>query len=218
MSGNGSYAYLGGVRDVEKQFGKELGGAIQTVAKDVKLQLEFNPQTVARYRLLGYGCRELADRDFKDDEKDAGELGAGRSMTAFYEIVPMATGLKYRRKTEVGSDDVLTIGVRYKNPDEDVSREMVSSFSGRDVFRTTPSTDFRFASAVAEFALVLSDSKYRGNASLGAAVVRAESALGADKDGERSEFVSLVKKAKSIRDNEAPSGSAWYDSNAMQWH
>ncbi len=204
-AGNGNYAYIDSVLEAKKIMMDEFGGTLQTAAKDVKLQIEFNPAQVAGYRLLGYENRMLEAKDFNDDRKDAGEIGSGHTMTAFYEIVPAGSGekvadvdpLKYQKPETVTSDEAFTVKLRWKAPDGDTS-----------VLRETPCTeaaitrgegaseDFRFASAVAEFALILENSKLKGDASFKSVLERARAAKGADAEGYRAEFIRLVEAAE----------------------
>ena len=204
-AGNGNYAYVDSLLEAKKVFLTEFGGTLQTVAKDVKLQVEFNPAQVAAYRLLGYENRKLADKDFNDDKKDAGEIGSGHSMTAFYEIVPAGSGeeavasvdpLKYQRTEGVESGDLFTVKLRWKAPDADASVLAETVCPAPDPGkRAEPSEDFRFASAVAEYALLLEDSKFKGEASYAAVLERARGAKGADAEGWRAEFIRLVEAA-----------------------
>ena len=203
-AGNGNYAYVDSLLEAKKVFLTEFGGTLQTVAKDVKLQVEFNPAQVAAYRLLGYENRKLADKDFNDDRKDAGEIGSGHSMTAFYEIVPAGSGeeavasvdpLKYQRTEGVESGDLFTVKLRWKAPDGDASELAETPFAAAAATET-PSEDFRFASAVAEFALLLENSKFKGDASFADVLARARAAKGADPEGWRAEFIRLVEAAE----------------------
>lgn len=203
-AGNGNYAYVDSLLEAKKVFLTEFGGTLQTVAKDVKLQVEFNPAQVAAYRLLGYENRKLADKDFNDDKKDAGEIGSGHSMTAFYEIVPAGSGeeavasvdpLKYQKTEGVESGDLFTVKLRWKAPDGDASELAETPFAAAAATET-PSEDFRFASAVAEFALLLENSKFKGDASFADVLERARSAKGADPEGWRVEFIRLVESAE----------------------
>ena len=203
-AGNGNYAYVDSLLEAKKVFLTEFGGTLQTVAKDVKLQVEFNPAQVAAYRLLGYENRKLADKDFNDDRKDAGEIGSGHSMTAFYEIVPAGSGeeavasvdpLKYQRTEGVESGDLFTVKLRWKAPDGDASELMETPFAAAAA-TDSPSEDFRFASAVAEYALLLEGSKFKGTASFSNVLSRARAAKGADPEGWRSEFIRLVEAAE----------------------
>ena len=202
-AGNGNYAYVDSLLEAKKVFLTEFGGTLQTVAKDVKLQVEFNPAQVAAYRLLGYENRKLADKDFNDDRKDAGEIGSGHSMTAFYEIVPAGSGeeavasvdpLKYQKTEGVESGDLFTVKLRWKAPDGDTSELAETPFAAAAA-TDSPSEDFRFASAVAEYALLLEDSKFKGDASFADVLERARAAKGADEEGWRAEFIRLVEAA-----------------------
>ena len=182
-----------------------------TIAKDVKIQIEFNPTRVSAYRLIGYENRILAKEDFKDDKKDAGEIGAGHTVTALYEVVPAGEKvetpkvdpLKYQtpaRPTEAAdSKEMLTLKLRYKQPDGDKSTLMqypVTDDGGRF---DKASADFRFATAVASFGMILRDSKYKGTYTLAAVIELAQSSKGKDKHGYRAEFIQLVKTAKTIK-------------------
>ena len=203
-AGNGNYAFLDSVLEAKKVLMTEFGGTMLTVAKDVKLQLEFNPAQVGAYRLLGYENRRLAAKDFNDDKKDAGEMGSGHSMTAFYELVPVGSTstvanvdpLKYQKQTPVGSAELLTVKLRYKLPDADTSTRMDLPVTAAAITPNTPSESFRFASAVVELALLLEDSPHKGSASYEALIARARAAKGRDEDGWRAEFVRLAETAQ----------------------
>ena len=203
-AGNGNYAYLDSVLEAKKVMMNEFGGTLFTVAKDVKLQLEFNPAEVKGYRLLGYESRRLAAKDFNDDKKDAGEIGSGHTMTAFYEIVPAGSDekvadvdpLKYQKRTESGRGEVCTVKLRWKKPDGDTSMLKEIPITEAQITSKTPSEDYRFASAVAEFALLLSDSKFKGDASFDKILDRARHAKGEDLEGYRAEFIRLVETAQ----------------------
>lgn len=203
-AGNGNYAYLDSVLEAKKVMMNEFGGTLFTVAKDVKLQLEFNPAEVKGYRLLGYETRRLAAKDFNDDKKDAGEIGSGHTMTAFYEIIPAGSPeqigsvdpLKYQKRTASGSGEVCTVKLRWKKPDGDKSLLAAIPVDARKITAKVPSEDFRFAAAVAEFALLLSDSKHKGAASFGSVLGAARHAKGQDLEGYRAEFVRLVETAE----------------------
>lgn len=174
-SGNGNYAYIDDIKEAKKVLVEELGATMVTVAKDVKFQVEFNPAAVKEYRLIGYENRALADRDFDDDTKDAGEVGAGHSVTVLYEIVladergDYSKELKYQNKNlskrATNSDELLTVSIRYKNPDEDESR-LLEYPIGNEAYTNRPSDDFIFASAVAEFGMILKNSEYLEGGSL----------------------------------------------------
>jgi len=205
--GNGNHAYIDNIMEAKKVLVHEITATLFTIAKDVKIQVEFNPAKVQSYRLIGYENRELEDKDFEDDTKDAGEIGAGHTVTALYEIIPADPGkkpnpvdLKYQTtevKKDAGqTDEVLTVRIRYKNPNGDKSIE----FS--DVLKTKPapsnrlSDNFRFSAAVAEFAMVLRDSEFQADSNLQQVKSLAKSALGPDPYGYRAEFLTLVDRAE----------------------
>ena len=205
--GNGHYAYIDSYSEARKVFVREFGGTLFTVAKDVKIQVEFNPARVQAYRLLGYENRLLAREDFADDRKDAGELGAGQAVTALYEVVPVGAepvalgddSLTYQqvsvRPSARGSRDLLTVRVRYKAPAGSTSRLLTRPLADRG---GEPSKDFRFASAVASFAMLLRDSEHRGSATFDRVIELARGARGADPEGYRAEFVTLVETARDL--------------------
>jgi Ca-activated chloride channel family protein len=218
-NGNGVYAYVDGAREARKVLVEQLTGSTITIAKDVKIQVEFNPSQVVSYRLLGYENRRLADADFRDDTKDAGEIGAGHTVTALYEIVPAggngpATGaepLKYQaekpRAAEpaprgLASRELLTVKLRFKQPEgtESVLREFPLADHG-DSFEQA-SVDTRFAAAVAAFGMILRASESRGEATLPMVADIASDALGADEGGYRAEFLDLVRKAGALQTRE----------------
>jgi len=209
--GNGNYSYLDTLREARKVLVREAGATLDTIAKDVKIQVEFNPRAVFAYRLIGYENRLLKNEDFNDDKKDAGEIGAGHSVTALYEVVPVGVTvstsdvdpLKYQRETRptraAASGELLTVKVRYKAPDGDTSRLLTR------VVMNTPasmSANVGFASAVAEFGMVLRGSPDSGDASVPAAVARARRFLGSDNEGYRSEFIVLAERASLLRDRD----------------
>lgn len=197
--GNGNYAYIDTLAEARKVLVDEFGSTMFVVAEDLKVQVELNPATVGSYRLIGYDNRRLEDEDFDDDRKDAGDVGAGHSVTAFYELVPAGPGadrersadLRYSDQTIGTSGDFMTVHVRYKAPGGGVSTE-VEFPVGADAFTTAPTADFGFASAVVELGLIATGSDYRGEANLDAVQERAAGALGADEYGLRTEFVQLV--------------------------
>ena len=205
-AGNGNYAYLDSVLEAKRVMMNEFGGTLFTVAKDVKLQLEFNPAEVKGYRLLGYESRRLAAKDFNDDKKDAGEIGSGHTMTAFYEIIPAGSKeevasvdeLKYQKRAQSGRGEVCTVKLRWKKPDGNKSLLKEIPLKERAITPKTPSVDFRFASAVAEFALLAGDSKFKGFSSYGSILDRARKAKGEDAEGYRAEFIRLVETAELI--------------------
>ncbi|WP_235523055.1 VWA domain-containing protein [Cellulomonas sp. Root485] len=194
--GNGNYAYIDTLHEARKVLVDEFDSTMFVVAQDLKVQVEFNPATVAEYRLLGYDNRRLEDEEFDDDTKDAGDVGAGHEVTAFYELVPargdsVDDDLDYQDVDAGRSTDFLTVHVRYKHPGASTSTE-VEFPATADAYTTRPTSDFRFASAVAEFALAVTGSQFAEDADPARARDRAESALGEDSYGLRSEFVSLI--------------------------
>lgn len=209
--GNGNHAYIDNLQEANRVLVGEFGATLHTVAKDVKLQVEFNPAQVQAYRLVGYESRLLKDEDFNNDAKDAGDMGAGHTVTAFYEVIPVGgkntyagkvDELKYQKKEKVsvkptGSDELLTVKLRYKAPDKDVSRKIELPFvdnKGNNV-----SSDFRFASAVAMFGQLLRDSNFKGEATYDKVISLAKQGLDHDDKGYRREFVRLVEAAKGIQ-------------------
>lgn len=208
--GNGNHAYIDNLQEANRVLVGEFGATLHTVAKDVKLQVEFNPSQVQAYRLIGYESRLLKDEDFNNDAKDAGDMGAGHTVTAFYEVIPTGAkneyvgkvdDLKYQKKEKVtvkptGSNELLTVKLRYKAPDKDASKKMELPFvdnKGNNV-----SSDFRFASAVAMFGQLLRDSDFKGNASYEKVTDLAKQGLNNDDKGYRREFIRLVEAAKGL--------------------
>jgi Ca-activated chloride channel homolog len=228
--GNGNYAYIDSPLEAQKVLVREAGATLVTAAKDVKVQIEFNPAHVSSYRLVGYENRMLRDRDFNDDRKDAGDMGAGHTVTALYEIVPAGARsrlgdvdpLRYEKKrrsrgerghrttTRVrrGHDDtgrshgseLATFKVRYKHPDGNRSRLIEARIKNQPTPMSRTSDRFRFSAAVATFGLVLRNSRHRGEADLPLATRLAGSSLGRDPDGDRAEFLDLVKLASHVTD------------------
>ncbi len=208
--GNGNYAYIDSIAEARKVLVREAGSTLITIAKDVKLQVEFNPTRVASYKLIGYENRLLAKEDFNDDQKDAGEIGAGHAVTALYEVVPkgekaappQVDPLKYQTAPGVApvaaSDELLTVNIRYKPPTSDVSRKFSRVVVDHGLALSQASADFRFSAAVAEAALVLRGAPDLSGASLEAARSLAQGALGNDVAGDRHEFVSLLAKARAL--------------------
>jgi Ca-activated chloride channel family protein len=207
--GNGNYAYIDNLLEARKTLVHELGGTLYTVAKDVKIQVEFNPSRVRAYRLIGYENRLLAAEDFADDAKDAGEMGAGHSVTALYEIVPVGVqtdvtirtpdSLRYQAipaPRGAASPELGFVKVRYKQPDGDQSRLL--SHPVTTAVTRNPSLDFRFQSAVAEFGLLLKSSAHRGSATFEEVIATARASTGADPDGYRTEFVRMAQAAQSL--------------------
>jgi Ca-activated chloride channel family protein len=217
--GNGNFAYIDSAHEARKVLVQEFGGTLFTIAKDVKLQVEFNPAHVQAYRLIGYENRILAAEDFNDDRKDSGDLGAGHTVTALYEVIPTGVDtstpirgldeLRYQRTDEPTgqrialreSEEMLFIKLRYKDPNG--SRSRLLSTAVRDVdanFDVAPSSDFTFAASVAAFGMVLRDSKYRGAADLAAVLRWARDSVGSDREGYRGEFVRMVEEAQRLAD------------------
>ena len=205
--GNGNYAYIDNIQEAKKVLVKEFGGTLFTVAKDVKLQIEFNPAKVQAYRLIGYENRILAKEDFNNDQKDAGELGAGQTVTALYEVIPVGVesdfiddvdDLKYQKpaKKQVVSDDLLTIKLRYKNPDGDESKLLTKAVSDTNVSWKSCSDDYRFATAVAAYGMVLRNSEFKQGTNYRDVIKWTESAIGEDQLGYRKEFLQIVKSSK----------------------
>ncbi len=206
--GNGNFHYVDGLLEARKVLVEEMGGTLLTLAKDVKLQVEFNPARVAGYRLIGYENRLLADEDFNDDTKDAGELGAGHTVTALYEVVPAGMHvpraevdeLRYQAQEDVSppsafDDELMYVKVRYKEPDAPESRLLEQAVADRP---RSPSTDFRFAAAVAGFGMLLRESEHSGDFSLDDVVTLAERGKGKDPRGYRGEFIRLVEATRDL--------------------
>ncbi len=200
-NGDGNYNYLDSLYEAKKVLVDEMGGTLITVAKDVKIQVEFNPQYVSGYRLVGYENRLLRNEDFHNDKVDAGEIGAGHTVTALYEIIPGEGGgqtLKYQQAGEpVGSTELLTVSLRYKAPNGDTSKLMEHPVEA-DSYHQEMSDNLQFASAVAEFGMVLRDSENKGKASLEHVMELAEPCVKADSDGYRKEFLQLVQQAEEM--------------------
>jgi Ca-activated chloride channel family protein len=209
--GNGNYAYVDGEDEAEKVLVREMGGTLFTIAKDVKVQVEFNPAAVESYRLIGYENRVMAAEDFNDDRKDAGELGAGHTVTALYEVVPAGAGsgarprvdpLRYQdRRARAGSeasDELMTFKLRYKEPEGGESRLMERAV--RDAGRPldAASDDLRFAAAVAQWGMLLRGSEHAGRASYEDVVELARGALGRDEHGDRAAFMRLVQSSRRL--------------------
>ncbi len=211
--GNGNYAYIDNLAEAEKNLVTQMGGTLLTIAKDVKIQVEFNPEKVKAYRLIGYENRALEDKDFNDDKKDAGEIGAGASVTALYEIItdandvalkqlPKTDALKYQ-KTEPttamdGTNEMLTLKIRYKDPKGSTSRLLEFPVAEGSKVLPQCSDNFRFAASVAGFGMLLRNSKFKGNLTYNKVRELATSATGADTEGYRAAFIKLVDKAKGL--------------------
>jgi Ca-activated chloride channel family protein len=201
MHGNGNYAYIDTIQEAKKVLVDEFDSTMFTIAKDVKFQVEFNPETISAYRLIGYDTRRLNNEDFNDDTKDAGEIGSGHSVTVFYELIPAALSidnglvdsLRYSDIVTTGSDDFMTVKIRYKAPDGDESK-LVEHIVGAKALQNTVSESFKFASAIVEFGLIVTDSNFKGSSSLETVLSRASTSTGEDEFGLRAEFVELVQK------------------------
>jgi Ca-activated chloride channel family protein len=206
--GDGNYAYIDTLQEARKVLVSEAGATLVTIAKDVKVQVEFNPRTVGAYRLIGYENRLLADHDFNDDRKDAGEIGAGHSVTALYEIVPAGKAadlpqvdpLRYQRprttSSVAASDELMTVKLRYKAPEGGASRLL--SVAARDSSSGAASPEVRFAAAVAGFGMLLRDSEHKGALTYSQIAALARSVPAADSDGYRAEFARLVDMAERL--------------------
>ena len=205
--GNGNHAYIDTMQEAQKVFGKEFGGTLYTIAKDVKIQVEFNPKKVQAYRLIGYENRLLADEDFIDDTKDAGELGSGHTVTALYEVIPVGVkseflkevdNLKYTSTiiSDAYTDELFTVKFRYKKPDGEKSIEMVHVQKDES---SELSPDLKFASAIALFGMQLKNSKYDNNATIKQVVDLANAGKLNDSNGYRSEFIRLVESYHGIK-------------------
>ena len=206
--GNGNYAYIDTIREARKVLVEEMQGTLITIAKDVKIQVEFNPTKVQAYRLLGYENRILAAEDFNDDTKDAGEIGAGHTVTALYELVPTGVAfappnvdpLKYSRPVRTTraayGNELLTLKLRYKEPDADTSQRIVIPVRDSHVSFARASSDFKFAAAVAGFGMLLRDSPYSGDATWEDVLAWAEQGRGDDAHGYRGEFIQLALEAQ----------------------
>ncbi len=206
-AGNGNYFYIDNLSEAQKIFERDLTANMLSVANDVKIQVEFNPAYVKSYRLVGYENRMLETQDFEDDKKDAGELGSGHSVTALYEIIPVGVKskflkdidkLKYTKTTATNSytDELLTVKFRYKNPDENKSKEIVYPLNENEISIVESTTDFKFASAVSLFGMKIKKSKYAKNANMDDVIALAEEGRGKDDEGYRAEFIRLVKSYK----------------------
>jgi len=211
-TGNGNYGYIDTINEARKMLVDGAGGTLVTIAKDVKIQIEFNPAAVAAYRLIGYENRLLAKEDFNDDTKDAGEIGAGHTVTALYELVPLGVGgaptvdnLKYQKNeppklSEAAREgELCTVKLRYKDPEGDTSK--LISFAIRDNKESIDKKpgEFKFAASVAAFGLLLSESPFKGSASFDQVLELGRAGKGEDEYGYRAEFLGLVRNAKEMR-------------------
>ncbi len=207
--GNGNYAYIDNLQEARKVFVNEFGGTLFTIAKDVKLQIEFNPAKVQAYRLIGYENRRLKNEDFNDDKKDAGELGSGHTVTALYEIIPVGAKsefvksidpLKYQQseieKISYDTRELMTLKLRYKAPDGNVSKLITTPVIDKNKDWENTSENFLWSAAVAEFGMLLRESKFVQAADVQSVLKLARSAKGNDEEGYRSEFIRLVESSR----------------------
>ena len=209
--GNGNYAYIDSLLEAKKVLVKEMGGTLLTIAKDVKMQVEFNPAKVQAYRLVGYENRRLQNQDFNDDKKDAGELGAGHSVTALYEIIPAGVKsdvplpkvdpLKYQQNqaNDNGRNELMQVKLRYKEPNQSTSQLLAVPVVDRRQKLDNASTNLKFSAAVAAFGMVLRDSQYKGTANFDEVLKLSSQSQGTDLDGYRAEFIRLVQKSKTLK-------------------
>ncbi len=206
--GNGNFAYIDNISEARKTLITEFGGTLFTVAKDVKLQVEFNPAKVRAYRLIGYENRLLNKEDFNNDQKDAGDMGSGHTVTALYEIIPAGAkssfiesvdDLKYQTnltpKSTLHSTEIMTVKLRYKAPDRDESKLISKSVSPQTVTWQKTTSDFRFSAAVAGYGMLLRNSEFKQNTNYKSVLNWAEGSIGKDKEGYRAEFLTLVRSS-----------------------
>ena len=211
--GNGNYAYIDNFEEAKKVFGKEMGGTLYTIAKDVKLQLEFNPKYVESYRLIGYENRIMAAEDFNDDKKDAGELGSGHTVTALYEIIPKGVKkgdnemnsvdpLRYQQTkttSKSNSEEFVFVKLRYKKPNSDNSILLEKTIDNQSLRLENTSNNFRFSAAVAAFGQLLRASKYQGDFNTKKIMALAEGSFDKDTEGYRAAFLKLVQKYDNVQ-------------------
>ncbi|MBN1760792.1 MAG: VWA domain-containing protein [Chitinispirillaceae bacterium] len=207
--GNGNYAYIDSRTEAEKVFVHDLVGYITVIANDVKIQVAFNSATVKAYRLIGYENRVLDEEDFTDSTKDAGEMGAGQTVTAFYELIPASSdepvpqhpesiaSYLEKKQSDISVGRYLQVNIRYISPDDGTEKTFAKE-AGDDCFTGQPDSELRFALAVVEYGLLLKESEYRGNATFNQVASLASEAVDADENGYRKEFIDLVEKASVI--------------------
>jgi Ca-activated chloride channel family protein len=211
-SGNGNYFYIDEIKEAEKVFVREMRANMFTIAKDVKIQIEFNPNKVKAYRLIGYENRVMQNEDFENDKKDAGELGAGHTVTALYEIIPASSKeeipkageLKYQSTqttTASTSNEVMTVKLRYKPLKEETSKLIEMPVSDNPLKLAETSNNFRFSAAVAQWGLILRNSEFKGTASYENVIELAKKSIGKDEFGDRAQFIRLVESAKLLSIN-----------------
>ena len=208
--GNGNYAYIDTMKEAKKVLVNEFGGTLFTIAKDVKIQVEFNPEKVQAYRLIGYENRKLNNEDFNDDKKDAGELGSGHTVTALYEIIPAGVEsnfiksvdkLKYQKQKGASSSfgkEIMNLKLRYKKPDEAKSQLIEQALIDNAIALDKTSDNFQWSSAVASFGMLLRDSEFKGNSSREQILQLANNAKGKDENGYRAEFIQLVNSSQVV--------------------
>jgi len=212
--GNGNHSYIDNINEAKKILVSEFGSTLFTIAKDVKIQIEFNPSKVQAYRLIGYENRLLAAEDFNDDEKDAGEIGSGHTVTALYEVIPVGVknnfarsvdSLKYQANSKPvsahNSNEIMTVKLRYKEPDGKTSKLITHPVVDNSTSLANTSNDFRFSAAVAEFGLLLRSSEYKQKGTYNQVIQLAQSAKGNDANGYRTEFIKLVQSVTSLAKN-----------------
>jgi Ca-activated chloride channel family protein len=217
--GNGNHAYIDNENEAKKVLVNEFGGTLFTIAKDVKLQVEFNPAKVQAYRLIGYENRMLNKEDFNNDLKDAGELGSGHTVTAIYEIIPVGEKnefiesvdpLKYQQQKKPGyasvGDELMTIKFRYKTPDGEISKLLVHTVADLSMKMKDASQNFHFVSAVAQFGMLLRNSSFKQQSDFGSAYELAKNSLGSDNEGYRAEFLKLILDAGRITKTKTSAG------------
>ena len=207
--GNGNYAYIDNITEARKVLVNEFGGTLFTIAKDVKLQIEFNPQKVQLYRLIGYENRLLNKEDFNNDKKDAGDMGSGHTVTALYEIIPVGVKSDFKEsvddlKYQVNSsntklshgDELFTVKLRYKTPSGKTSRLIEKPVTDNNVRWDNTSKDFKFSAAVAGYGMLLRNSEFLQKTTYEKVILWARSGLGDDEEGYRNEFLQLVKSSE----------------------
>jgi Ca-activated chloride channel family protein len=201
--GNGNYFYIDSILEAKKVFSEDIVANLYTIAKDTKVQVEFNPKYVSEYRLIGYENRKLENEDFADDTKDAGEVGVGDEVTAFYEIKlsdgNLSDDLKYQDIVLSDSEELLTIKVRYKEVEDNTSKEISHIVLNSE---NNVSEDFKFAMATLSFGMLLRESEYSGNLSYKDVYSLALESKGVDKNGYRSEFIQLIERAEILEATE----------------
>ena len=208
-NGNGNYAYIDNLQEARKVLVKEFGGTLHTIAKDVKFQLEFNPYYVSEYRLIGYENRLLENEDFEDDKKDAGEIGAGHSVTALYELVladnsvKIDNPLKYQSSTltdeAMRDNDLITLKLRYKKPKGTKSKLVEQVVKNSPTPEESLSDNFKFSASVVSFGMLLRDSEYKGSTDWDSVIALAKSGRGKDEEGYRGEMIRLMETAKGLK-------------------